>query len=46
MKPHRTGYYRYMGERVLVLRNDFDGLYFIWDDNKKLVEDTKSTDWT
>jgi hypothetical protein len=36
MKPYRTGYYYFMGEKVFVLRDYFDGLYFMWDGEKRL----------
>lgn len=45
MKPSRTGYFYYMNEKVLVLNNYFDGLYFMWDGQKKIVDGTKDKDW-
>lgn len=45
MKPYRTGYYCFMGEKVFVLRDYFDGLYFMWDGGKRLVETTNDMDW-
>jgi hypothetical protein len=45
MKPHRTGYFYYMNEKVLVLWNTFDDFYFMWDGEKKYVESTYDIDW-